>query len=130
MERSINRWKKSASLLCVAWCCTAHGQGDIFGGGDVDGMMTLGATVYGPFLLTGATVFGPTMSSNELSSGDGKRVLAQARDDAAAFVASDGAHRGAYLQSALHWLRSQGRAGGATDSELAQHILVLAVAER
>ncbi|CAK9887783.1 MULTISPECIES: DUF2388 domain-containing protein [Pseudomonas] len=130
MERKINSWKKPAILLSLAWCCTAHGQGDIFGsGGDVNGMLTLGATVYVPFMLTGATTYGPTMASEATSSRDGKQVLAQARDDAAAFIASDGAHRGVYLQSALHWLRSEGRGAGATDRELAQGILVLAAVE-
>ncbi|WP_327438724.1 DUF2388 domain-containing protein [Pseudomonas donghuensis] len=131
MERILNSWKKPAGLLCLAWCCTAQGMGDIFGNGtgNVDGMVTLGATIYLPFMLTGATTFGPTLASEGTSDSDGKRVLAQARDDAAAFIASDGAYRGVYLQSALHWLRSEGRATGATDSELAQRILVLAVVE-
>ncbi|MDD1015404.1 DUF2388 domain-containing protein [Pseudomonas rubra] len=130
MERMIKGWKKPALLLSLAWCCTAQGQGDIFGsGGDVDGMLTLGGTVYLPFMLTGATTFGPTMASEASSGTDGKRVLAQAHDDAAAFIASDGAYRGAYLQSALSWLRSEGRVTGATDHELAQEILVLAAVE-
>ncbi|QVM97785.1 DUF2388 domain-containing protein [Pseudomonas sp. SORT22] len=130
MERRINRWKKRAMLLSLAWCCSAQGQGDIFGsGGDVDGMLTLGATFYLPFMLTGATTYGPTMASEASSGKDGKRVMAQARDDAAAFIASDGAYRGVYLESALNWLRSEGRAPGATDRELAQGILVLAAVE-
>jgi len=52
------------------------------------------------------------------------KIVRDARDDAAVFVASDGAQRGARLEAALHWLREQDPQLTASDSELAQAILV------
>ncbi|MEB0107027.1 DUF2388 domain-containing protein [Pseudomonas sp. GNP013] len=54
---------------------------------------------------------------------DRKRVLA-ARDDAAAFIATDGQWRGARLESALDYLRRTRPKLHASDLELAQAILV------
>lgn len=54
---------------------------------------------------------------------DNKRVAA-ARDDAAAFIASDGQLRGAQLESALDYLRRNQPKLHASDLELAQAILV------
>ena len=54
---------------------------------------------------------------------DRKLILA-ARDDAAAFVASDGALRGAQLEAALGILRQHTPELHASDLELAQAILV------
>ena len=53
---------------------------------------------------TAGTSAGGTSASSGSSSGDDKIVL-QARDDAACFVASDGAIRGAMLEAALSALR-------------------------
>ncbi len=54
------------------------------------------------------------------------KVVAAARDDAASFVASDGAIRGAQLEAALRRLReNSAEARQASDSELAQAILAL-----
>lgn len=62
-------------------------------------------------------------SSNSSSSGDDK-VVADAREDAAGFVASDGAIRGARLEAALLQLRSRSDAARvSSDLELAQSIL-------
>lgn len=64
-------------------------------------------------------------ASSNSSSGSDKVVLA-ARDDAASFVASDGAIRGAQLEAALHVLRERvPQARDASDLELAQAILAL-----
>jgi len=62
-------------------------------------------------------------SAGSSSSGDDKIVL-DARDDAAAFVASDGAIRGARLEAALLHLREQGVAQQqASDMALARTLL-------
>ncbi|MFV3367064.1 DUF2388 domain-containing protein [Pseudomonas sp. NY15435] len=51
------------------------------------------------------------------------KLLRSARDDAALFVASDGALRGARLEAALHWLRREHPGLAANDRELAEAIL-------
>lgn len=71
----------------------------------------------------GAT--GATSASSGSTSGNDKVVL-QARDDAATFVASDGRIRGAQLEAALRVLRESGDAAqGASDAQLALDILAL-----
>lgn len=52
------------------------------------------------------------------------KLLLAARDDAAAFIASDGQMRGAQLESALAYLRQTQPKLHASDLELAQAILV------
>jgi uncharacterized protein (TIGR02448 family) len=72
----------------------------------------------------GASSAGSSASSGS-TSGDDKVVL-QARDDAASFVASDGRIRGAQLEAALRQLRERNpSAHQASDMELAQAILAL-----
>jgi len=61
-------------------------------------------------------------SRNSSKKGDPKVVAA--RNDAAAFVASDGAIRGASLEAAFEVLRAQNKAGTAGDIELAEAVLV------
>ena len=64
-------------------------------------------------------------ASSDSSSGDDKVVL-QARDDAASFVASDGRIRGAQLEAALRHLREHNTGVlRASDMQLAQAILAL-----
>src|SRR5262245_9161183 len=66
-----------------------------------------------------------TSESSGSSSGDDKVVL-QARDDAASFVASDGRIRGAQLEAALKYLRERHAAAQrASDMQLAKAILAL-----
>jgi uncharacterized protein (TIGR02448 family) len=66
-----------------------------------------------------------TSASSKTTSPDNK-VVAQARDDAASFVASDGRIRGAQLEAALRLLRERNvDAQRATDMQLAQAILAL-----
>ena len=80
----------------------------------------------GSFAASSAgTSAGGTSASSASTSGDDKVVL-QARDDAASFVATDGRIRGAQLEAALLHLR-QHNAGAqrASDMELAQAILAL-----
>ena len=55
---------------------------------------------------------------------DNKIVLA-ARDDAASFVATEGAIRGVKLESALDYIRHQAPQLNATDAQLAQAILTI-----
>ncbi|MDH5823721.1 DUF2388 domain-containing protein [Luteimonas sp. RD2P54] len=70
----------------------------------------------------GASSGGSSASSGS-TSGDDKVVL-QARDDAAGFVASDGRIRGARLEAALRLLRERSdRARDASDMQLARAIL-------
>lgn len=69
----------------------------------------------------GASSAGVSNSSGS-TSGDDKVVL-QARDDAALFVATDGRVRGAQLESALRLLREHGADDRATDLQLARAIL-------
>ena len=72
----------------------------------------------------GTSAAGSSASSNTTSPDD--KVVLQARDDAASFVASDGRIRGAQLEAALRHLR-EGHAGArrASDMQLAQAILAL-----
>jgi uncharacterized protein (TIGR02448 family) len=80
----------------------------------------------GSFAATsaGTSAAGSSASSNS-TSGDDKVVL-QARDDAASFVASDGRIRGAQLEAALRHLReTNASALRASDLQLAQAILAL-----
>jgi uncharacterized protein (TIGR02448 family) len=68
---------------------------------------------------------GGTSASSKTTSPDEKVVL-QARDDAASFVASDGRIRGAQLEAALRHLRERNAgARRASDMQLAQAILAL-----
>ncbi|WP_149193161.1 DUF2388 domain-containing protein [Luteimonas suaedae] len=72
----------------------------------------------------GASSAGSSASSDS-TSGDDKVVL-QARDDAASFVASDGRIRGAQLEAALRQLRERRPdVRQASDMQLAQAILAL-----
>src|SRR5262245_24326145 len=67
-----------------------------------------------------------TSESSGSSSGDDEKVVLQARDDAASFVASDGRIRGAQLEAALRYLRERNaKAQRASDMQLAQAILAL-----
>jgi uncharacterized protein (TIGR02448 family) len=68
---------------------------------------------------------GASSNSSGSSSGDDK-VLLDAREDAASFVASDGAIRGAWLEAAFIQLRERDAlAREASDMALARKILAL-----
>ena len=72
----------------------------------------------------GSSVGGSSASSHSTSGND--KVVLQARDDAASFVASDGRIRGARLEAALRHLRERDAgARRASDMQLAQAILAL-----
>ncbi|KSF81570.1 DUF2388 domain-containing protein [Pseudomonas paraeruginosa] len=72
-------------------------------------------TTVGPFI-------GTTVSAQESGSDEGDKLV-QARDDAASFVASDGAIRGAYLQAALRVLRQSPGNASYSDLQLAAALL-------
>ena len=73
---------------------------------------------------TSASAVGSSASSKTTSPND--KVVLQARDDAASFVASDGRIRGAQLEAALRHLREDDAgARRASDMQLAQAILAL-----
>lgn len=82
----------------------------------------------GSFAATsaGTSAAGSSASSGSTSGNDNDKVVLQARDDAASFVASDGRIRGAHLEAALRHLRAH-NAGvqRASDMQLAQAILAL-----
>lgn len=70
----------------------------------------------------GASSAGSSASSGSTSGDD--KVVAQAREDAASFVASEGRIRGAQLEAALRHLRERDPAARkASDMELARAIL-------
>ena len=72
---------------------------------------------------TGSAV-GTSASSTTTTPDD--KVVVQARDDAASFVATDGRIRGARLEAALRYLRDRNTvAQRASDMQLAQAILAL-----
>lgn len=77
------------------------------------------------FDLTTQTLVGSGYVTSQVTSApfDRKLILA-ARDDAAAFVATNGRLRGAQLESALAYLRQTQPKLHAGDLELAQAILV------
>ena len=82
------------------------------------------------FIVTTDAVVGALKATSDATSDvtssfkDDKIVLA-ARDDAASFVASEGAIRGVKLESALDHIRQQAPQLSATDAQLAQAILTI-----
>ncbi|MBV6827195.1 DUF2388 domain-containing protein [Pseudomonas sp. PD9R] len=75
-------------------------------------------------LSTQGTVVSGYATSMVTSAPFDHKLLIAARDDAAAFIASDGQLRGAQLESALNYLRRTQQKLHASDLELAQAILV------
>lgn len=93
-------------------------------------MALAGAASASSFVATTDAVGGALVASAEATSdvsssfGDDKVVLA-ARDDAAAFVASQGGIRGVQLEAALQHIRQQAPALQSDDMQLASAILSL-----
>ncbi|SDS33532.1 conserverd hypothetical protein [Halopseudomonas sabulinigri] len=71
----------------------------------------------------GASLANSVEGTSDVSSGGNDKVLLQAQDDAASFVASGGAIRGVRLEAALAHIRQQQPALSATDMQLAEAIL-------
>ena len=82
------------------------------------------------FIVTTDAIVGTLKQTTDLTSDatgsfrDNKIVRA-ARDDAASFVASEGAVRGVRLESAFEYIRQQAPQLQATDTQLAQAILTI-----
>lgn len=72
--------------------------------------------------LVGSMINTVDATSDLTSSRDDKLIL-EARDDAARFVASQGELRGAHLEAALDRIRSQAPGLQASDMQLAEAIL-------
>jgi len=82
--------------------------------------------IAGSFAATSAGTSAAGSSASSASTSGKDKVVLQARDDAASFVASDGRIRGAQLEAALRHLREHNaRAQRASDMQLAQAILAL-----
>ena len=75
--------------------------------------------------LVGALKATSDATSDATSSLRDNKIVQAARDDAASFVASEGAIRGVKLESALDLIRQQAPQLNATDAQLAQAILVI-----
>lgn len=72
------------------------------------------------------TSAGGTSATSGSTSGDDAQAALAARDDAARFVATDGAIRGALLESALRqWRAHHPELRARSDMQLAQSILTL-----
>ena len=94
------------------------------------GLLLSGGASAASFTATTDMVVGGLINTVDATSDltsslrDDKLVL-DARDDAARFVASQGDLRGAHLEAALRQIRSQQPELGASDLQLAQAILAL-----
>lgn len=75
--------------------------------------------------VVGAVAATTDATSDVTSSFRDDKIVQAARDDAASFVGSQGAIRGAKLESALIHIRQQAPALQASDAQLAQAILTL-----
>lgn len=94
-------------------------------------LLILGCTGQGAhatsFVMTTDAIVSLTMSATEGTSSSFKndKVVQAAREDAESFVASDGAIRGARLESALLRIRERLRGGEWSDMQLAMAIVAL-----
>ncbi|MCE6981364.1 DUF2388 domain-containing protein [Pseudomonas frederiksbergensis] len=82
------------------------------------------------FIVTTDSIVGGLKASSDATSDISSsfrddKVVRAARDDAASFVASEGAIRGVKLESALDHIRQQTPQLNATDAQLAQAILTI-----
>ncbi|WP_347903065.1 DUF2388 domain-containing protein [Pseudomonas purpurea] len=75
--------------------------------------------------IVGALKATSDVTSDASSSLRDNKIVLAARDDAASFVASEGAIRGVKLESAFDHIRHQAPQLNATDEQLAQAILAI-----
>lgn len=71
----------------------------------------------------GSSLANSVERTSDASTGGNNKVVLQARDDAASFVASNGAIRGVQLEAALQHLRALQPGLEASDMQLAEDIL-------
>jgi uncharacterized protein (TIGR02448 family) len=84
------------------------------------------STAFAGSSAVGSSASSAGMSASSKTTSPDDKVVLQARDDAASFVASDGRIRGAQLEAALRYLRERNDiAQRASDMQLAQAILAL-----
>ena len=103
---------KRLTLTCALLACAVAGPA-------FAGSSTAGSSA-------GAATSGAGSSASSKTTSPDEKIVLQARDDAASFVASDGHIRGAQLESALRHLREHyAAAQRASDMQLAQAILAL-----
>jgi len=90
-------------------------------------LLVIGSASATSFVVTTDTTVDILDSSSDITSSPFKddKIVRAAHDDAASFVASDGAIRGAHLEAALVHLRYQLPHLSASDMQLAQAILAL-----
>ncbi len=74
-------------------------------------------------LVVGGLINTVDATSDLTSSARDDKLVLQAREDAARFVASDGEQRGVHLEAALEHIRSQSPELLASDRQLAEAIL-------
>ncbi|MNL23114.1 hypothetical protein D3C87_1444830 [compost metagenome] len=74
--------------------------------------------------VAGATILGPYLTTLDIS-GEGFKILVEAQEDAAAFVASNGDTVGARLVQAMQLLREKTKGMTSTDMQLAESILAI-----
>jgi len=82
------------------------------------------------FIVTTDSIVGGLKASSDATSDVSSsfrddKIVRAARDDAASFVASEGAIRGVKLESALDHIRQEAPQLNATDAQLAQAILTI-----
>lgn len=86
------------------------------------------STLASSLLATTDTIGNALANSSESTSDltfddDDDKIVLEARDDAASFIASEGAIRGAHLEAALQHIRRQSPQLEASDRQLAEAIL-------
>ncbi|MNS78076.1 hypothetical protein D3C72_1116780 [compost metagenome] len=112
-----------ASLLIMSLNAQANEESSMVVG------IIVGGTTYAAggavLFVVGATVAGPIFTTLELS-GNGFKIVIDAKEDAAAFVASEGAIRTAALEQALQIIRNAMPSDVRTsDLQIAEAILAL-----
>lgn len=79
-------------------------------------------------IISGATVAvtsAPTYLTAKTAFDNIPKVLVDAKDDAAVFIATEGQHRGVRLQKALEYIRKQKPRLEASDMQIAESIVAL-----
>jgi uncharacterized protein (TIGR02448 family) len=85
--------------------------------------LVLASSAAQAFIITTTPMAIPISTSEATSGSDSKLIILQAKDDAAAFIASDGQIQGAFLEAAIQKIRLDHPDMTASDRELAHAIL-------